>query len=283
MLGTNAIIGGLVEESIKLINESLEIRQSMGDRLIDIASGPVDLGMTLTWIGRMIEAKEVRQETLAIYQDQGTDEEIALAHVRLAYSFFHLGEYDEVRKNANVGLTRGRETGNQRAIGLALSMLGSLSFLDQLYDEANQLLEESIATLRKVPGAGEVGWVLSMLAYSEHRRGENEKAQGYLLEAFMMGRGILATITSWIAIPIFAMMLADSGEFERAIELFAFVSRYPMISKSRLVDIFKPSILIAESRLQKENVAEAQARSQARNLRDTIAEIIKELENALDN
>jgi hypothetical protein len=122
-----------------------------------------------------------------------------------------------------------------------------------------------------------------MLAYSEHRRGENEKAQGYLLEAFMMGRGILATITSWIAIPIFAMMLADSGEFERAIELFAFVSRYPMISKSRLVDIFKPSILIAESRLQKENVAEAQARSQARNLRDTIAEIIKELENALDN
>jgi hypothetical protein len=94
----------------------------------------------------------------------------------------------------------------------------------------------------------------------------------------------LATITSWIAIPIFAMMLADSGEFERAIELFAFVSRYPMISKSRpLVDIFKPSILFAESRLPKENIAEAQVRGQASNLRDTIAEIIAELENALDD
>jgi len=284
MLGTNAIISDEVEESVKLINESLEIRQSMGDRLIDIASGPVDLGMTLTWIGRMEEAKEVRQETLAIYQDLGNIEEVALAHVYLGNSLAHLGEYSALLENVNIGLTLGRKSGNQRAIGLALLMLSSKPFFNQSYDETNQLLHESIASLKKVSGAGELGWVLSMLAYTEHRLGEYKKSLEHLREAFILGRGILATITAWIAIPVYAVMQADSGEFEQAIELYEFMSRYPFISRSHLIkDLFKPTISLAESMLPREKLIEAQTRCQARNLKDTIVEIIAELEYALDD
>ena len=284
MLGTNAIIIGAVEESVKLINESLEMRKSMGDRLIDIACGPVDLGMTLTWIGRMEEAKEVRQETLAIYQDQGNVEEIALAHVRLAYSLFHLGDFEAVRESASKGLTIGQENGNQRVIGLALSMLGSAFYFSKSYDEANQIFAESVANLRKVPGAGELGWVLSMMAISEHTLGKYNQAQEYLHEAFLTGSGILAIITAWSAIAAFVNMLFESGEIERAVEFYIFITRYPLISRSKaLMDLLMSNISLAESMLPGEKLVEAQARGRARNLKDTIAEIIAELEEALDD
>ena len=99
----------------------------------------------------------------------------------------------------------------------------------------------------------------------------------------MMGKGILATITSWLAIPVYAVMQADSGEFDRAVELYTFISRYPFICKSHLVmDMFKPTISFAKTMLSDEILIEAQTRGRARNLNDTNAEIIAELKTALN-
>ncbi len=71
LLGTLAILAGQVERSKRLLGESLDLREMLGDRITDIAAGPLDLGMTLTWIGRMAEADAVREETLALYRSAG--------------------------------------------------------------------------------------------------------------------------------------------------------------------------------------------------------------------
>ena len=81
-MGTLAIFEGKLEESVLSLGESLDIREMLGDRVTDIAAGPLDLGMTLTWIGRMNEADEVREETLALYKALDMPERIAEAHVR---------------------------------------------------------------------------------------------------------------------------------------------------------------------------------------------------------
>jgi predicted ATPase len=279
LLGTNAIIGGLVEEATQLITESLNIRQTFGDRIIDIASGPVDLGMTLTWIGRLTEAKEVREETLAMYQDQGLTEQIAIAHVRLAFSEMHLGEYEKTRLNANFGLTLGRESANHRAIALAMFMLACCEYISEEYDQAHEFMKESVSILRPIEGADELGWALSGLALSEHQQGENDKARACLYEALQIGRGILATITLWIAIPVLAIILADKGDAERAIEFYELVSRYPLIEIGQFYrEVFRKTIYEAASTLPEEIIAEAEARGRSRDLHDTITEIIAELE-----
>jgi predicted ATPase len=104
LLGTLAILQGQVEESSRLLGESLDIRKTLGDLITDIASGPLDLGMTLTWIGRMAEADAVREEALALYEEQGQPEQIALAHVRLATSKVHTGQLEAVERHARIGL-----------------------------------------------------------------------------------------------------------------------------------------------------------------------------------
>jgi serine/threonine protein kinase/predicted ATPase len=279
LLGTNAIIGGSVEKATQLILKSLDIRQAMGDRIIDIASGPVDLGMTLTWIGCLAEAKEVREETLAMYQEQGLTEEIATAHVRLATSYLHLGEYDKTSVHANVGLTLGRETENLRAIGLAMLQLGCCEYIKEKYEEAYRLFKESVSNLRSIEGAGELGWLLSALALGEHTQGESHLARSYLYEAFQIGRGILSTVTAWIGISVFAVILSDEGYVNRGLELFKLSSRYPLVAKSRFfTDVFSKTIGEAASTLSDEIIAEAEAKGKARDLHDTIAELITELE-----
>jgi hypothetical protein len=122
-----------------------------------------------------------------------------------------------------------------------------------------------------------------MASYCELQRGEHKKAQRYLLEAFKTGRGVIATVTAWMAVSVHAAMQVDSGKFERAVEFITFISRYPLISKSQtLKDIVGPTESVARANLSEGMIVEAQTRGQARNISDTIAEITIELETTLE-
>ena len=61
LLGSLAILEEQIEDAGRYLGESLDIRASLGNRISDIATGPLDLGMILTWIGRFVEADAVRE------------------------------------------------------------------------------------------------------------------------------------------------------------------------------------------------------------------------------
>ena len=80
------------------------------------------------------------------------------------------------------------------------------------------------------------------------------------------------------ALPAMALVLADRGEIERAVELYALASRYPMVANSRWYeDVAGQHIAAVAATLPPDVVAAAQERGRARDLKATIAELLVEL------
>lgn len=232
LLGTLAILEGDVEESSRLLGDSLDIRKLLGDRITDIASGPLDLGMTLTWIGRMAEADEVRQETLSFYKELGQPEQIALAHVRLATSKIHVDQVEAIAHHARIGLELSCQVGSQRGVGLALWLLGSYSLITGELDQAASTIQESLTALRNVEGSAEVGWVLGTYAAVVHQQGLPDIAKQYICAALQTASGVLGLITLLFGLTVYADLLLDEDQDSAALEMFALLNRYPLVRNS---------------------------------------------------
>lgn len=279
LLGTLAAAQGQVEESGRLLGESLDIRASLGDRITDIAVGPVDLGMTLTWIGRMAEADEVREEALALYESQGQPEQIALAHVALATSKMHLGQYELSERHGRIGLALCKKEGNDQGAGRALWLLSGLALIDEEVDEAEALAQESLAYFQRVEAAAEIGWVLGLYAEIARRRNMVVEARNYLYQALTTGAGVMSLVTSLLALAVYINLIADGDDKEKAVELGALLEMQPILRSSggtRMLfanrfDEFRKS-------LPPDRTAALEARGRARNLTETAAEIVSELE-----
>ncbi len=79
-------------------------------------------------------------------------------------------------------------------------------------------------------------------------------------------------------LPGIALLLADQGEKERAVELYALASRYPLVANSRWFEgVAGKHIAAVAATLPPEVVAAAQERGRARDLEATVAELLIEL------
>jgi hypothetical protein len=79
-------------------------------------------------------------------------------------------------------------------------------------------------------------------------------------------------------LPMAALFLADQGEVERAVEIYALASRYPFVANSRwFEDVAGQHIAAAARALPPDIVASAQDRGRARDLWATVEELAAEL------
>jgi predicted ATPase/DNA-binding SARP family transcriptional activator len=277
LLGTTALHQVQLEEAKRLMLESLAIRQKTGDR-IDTEYGVSGFGNTLVWLGQFAEAHSLREETLAIFNEQGLRDKTAIAHIWLGYSKAHLGRYEGARTHAQIGLALSREIGDRRGIGLSLLLLGMVASAGEAYAEARVLLQESIAVLQTIEGREMMGWALAFLGVAAWGLGQLSEARRHLSEALRI-TGIARAATLWVTLSTIPLLLADQGEKERAVELYALASRYPFVTNNRLFEDFAGKhIAIVAATLPPDVVAAAQARGRARDLEATVAELLVEME-----
>ena len=82
-------------------------------------------------------------------------------------------------------------------------------------------------------------------------------------------------------LPGLALLLADEGQAERAVELYALASRHPLVANSRwFEDVAGRHIASVAATLPPEVVSAAQERGRARDLDATVAELLAEWEGA---
>ena len=80
------------------------------------------------------------------------------------------------------------------------------------------------------------------------------------------------------ALPATALLLASEGEKERAVELYALASRYPLVAQSRwFADVVGKQIAAAAETLPAGRVAILQARGRTRDLEAAVTELLAEL------
>jgi hypothetical protein len=81
----------------------------------------------------------------------------------------------------------------------------------------------------------------------------------------------------WV-LPFVALLMAEQGQAERAVEIYALASRYPYVANSRWYeDLVGQRIAAVAATLPPEVVAAAQERGRARDLWTTVEELAVEL------
>lgn len=154
-----------------------------------------------------------------------------------------------------------------------------MALAEQEYDEARQALEESISTFLDIKQQMHTAMPLASLVYVDRALGNLHQARQRLDKALQVVTKTNVAKVLPLALPAVALLLADQGEKERAIELYTLASRYPYVANSRwFEDVAGRHIAAVAATLPPEVVAAAQERGRARDLWQTAEELLKELE-----
>ena len=125
-------------------------------------------------------------------------------------------------------------------------------------------------------------FLVQTLGYAGHaarRLGQVAQARGYLVDALRMGIAIRSFRAVWIALPAAALLLADQGQAERAMELYALAWSAPHIAHSSWYEEGPGRELAAVAAALPPEVRDAaQARGRARDLWATAQELLDELQ-----
>jgi predicted ATPase/DNA-binding SARP family transcriptional activator len=275
ILSWSALFLGQIEEAERLLRESIPIYREIGvrgDELIGVAWG-------LLWLGNFNEAHSLYKESLAIFSDLGNRWCIPFLNAWLGYAKAHLGQYEQARVQVQIALAISRELDDQLLIGCICFMLGSVALAEQAYAEAWQLLEEGVAVSREIKNRETLDYGLAVLGYAPRGLGQLPQAERYFYETLRTSAEIRSLLPLLLVLPGIALLLADRGEKERAVELYALASRYPLVANSRwFEDVAGKHIAAVAATLPPDVVAAAQERGRAREMDATVAELLAELE-----
>jgi tetratricopeptide (TPR) repeat protein len=278
-LGYIAASLGQIEASERLFRESIPSYREVGARS-DTAIGLSNVGCGLTFLAKFDEAHSLLEENLAILSDLGASSSVAYWTLWLGYAKAHLGQYEQARIRAQMSHTFFQEHGSQSGrIALSLYMLGFVALAEQAYAEAWQLLQESVAVFQRIKYWEIMGWGLSLLGYAPRGLGQLLQAERQFCEALRSSSEVGSFVHHLLVLPGIALLLADRGEVERAVELYGLASRYEFVANSRwFEDVAGRYIAEAAATLPPEVVAAAQERGRARDIDATVAELLAEFE-----
>jgi tetratricopeptide (TPR) repeat protein len=307
-LGRTATFSAEGDAAHHAYEESLELRQAQGDDLgsyrvlsLSLASAayhgqaeeepsgsPVGIASVLHEVahaigaGQFARAESLLAERLSSSERPGAAGSEDLIELVRSFNQMHLGHYERARAQAMACLARFRETGYRWGIERGCCYLAFAALATGETDEAQRWLQESIGLCRELGQRGHLGQALALMALVARASGEHPQAREQLGEALRTAAPIHDYETfmfQMLVVSAMAMLLADEGQLERAVELYAMASRYPLMANSRLAaDVAGRRIAAVAARLPADVVAAAEARGRARDLEAALAGLAAELE-----
>jgi predicted ATPase len=268
---------GRLEDAEVLAREGVATSLEAGSRMRS-ALPLLNLGEVLEKVAKFSEAHSVLQQSLELYTDLGRRDYITIARSSLGSVALHLGRYEEAREHAQTGLALAREHGSQYCIGPNLLLLGCLEVARGEPATAHQLLEESTAVYREGRPRDDLALALACLAIAARGLGDTPGARQHLCHALEIAQESGAVPPLMWSLPATALLLAGEEENERAVELYALASRYPLVAKSHwFADVAGDTLAEVAATLPVERVAVLRERGRTRDLEATVAELLTEL------
>jgi tetratricopeptide (TPR) repeat protein len=283
-VATNLTSRGQYKEAERLHRESLDLCREMGDR-VEIWYGLYWLAVTLNFRGEFAESRSLLEDGLAIGSDLALHAELLpFSHIVLGIVKLHLGQYREARVHLRQGLALAQEIDVQAALVWAYWGLGNVAIADEMYTEAQRWFQESLTVLQESGNRGHLGRVLSSLGDAVRGLGHRSRAREHLSAALRASVDYQVVHGSLWVLSAAARFLVDVGKIERAIEVYALASRYPLVANSRwFEDVAGRHVAAAAAGLPLDVVAAAQERGWVRDLWTTIKELLVDLESVKDN
>jgi predicted ATPase/class 3 adenylate cyclase len=269
-----------IDQAERFGRESVAILRELGDEA-GLANGLFCLGMGLISSGKYVEGQELMEESAAISDELGIAVNAAWARMWSAFACLHLNQRDQAQHRVVHTLDLFREKHLTIYTACSLSVLGMAALAGAAPGEAVGIFEESIALFRQAGTPEPLSRELANLGLTLLKLNETAKAQWYIIEALQSAHPTQLQTTILCALASTALLLASSDQPERAVELYALAYRYPQVANSHwFEDVVGREIADASADLPPEVVAAAQERGRARDLMETVAELLVELEAA---
>jgi tetratricopeptide (TPR) repeat protein len=273
-LGIIFWVQGRLDEAHRLFREGLDICRTLGDRNL--------MFFILHRIGEVLGGRGLFEDGLAVLEsdfdlayDRGYPYGAWLLLPFLAQAKVHLGRYEEARADAQQGAARAVLPWS---VGFARFVEGLAVVAPGAYLEALPLFQESVAVFEQARHKENKGWALGPCGLAARGAGEAALARQCVVQALEIGVELGAFMPVMYGLPVAALLLADQGAVERAVEAYACASRYGFVANSRwFEDIAGQHIAAVAATLPPDVVAAAQARGRARDLDATVAELLDEL------
>jgi tetratricopeptide (TPR) repeat protein len=292
-----ATLGGLAarqwrfREAEDLIQQSLSLTPETNR--FGIAYGLAHLGNVQLLTGRFAEAKATISECIAISEELGWRMWAVRRSYDLVHARLHAGEYDAARIQAEGVVSAAQEAGWGLNVRYGKLVLGEVALSEANFAQSCRILRESQAELKQFTDdpwdVNQSAW-LGLEALGLERRPEawlGLAARG-LERTTEAWRHLVATL-EWagrnhqfmelmVALAGIALLLADKGEAERAVELYALASRHPFVANSHwFEDVIGQHIAAVAATLPPQVAATAQERGRSRDLEATAAQLLAEL------
>jgi tetratricopeptide (TPR) repeat protein len=276
LLADKALEQGRLEEGERLVREALAgIEGTRG------WGGDIRLDAIRCFSGKFAEARSAFERDVALYDDLGFHKRLVEATEKLIWCDVHLGRYEEAQALAQANLARCREIGYQHRAGWALMQAGVIALALGEPVKARRQLAEGVGIFRSMAEGVGLAQTLAFLAYADRALGRPIEAERHMCEAVQMAiEGPIWHLLT-VCLPGVALLLADRGNVERAIEVYSLALCQPELANSRWVeDVAGKHIAAAAAALPSEVVAAAQERGRALDLWATARALLDELGGA---
>ena len=203
--------------------------------------------------------------------------------------------YEKAKALGEQGLTLVREAGFARGVESALDLLGWVALAEaqvraddggraaacapdngrSMFVRARALLGESAQICRGMEHAMDLAYVVASLSVAELGLGHVDAARGHQIEALEICAETGAFLPLMMAIPAAALLLAQEGQHELAVEYYAVASQIAFVSCSPWFDtVFGRAVSAAYASLPPQTAAEAHRRGERSELQPSDRELV---------
>jgi predicted ATPase len=277
MLGWIAISTGEFEEARQYFHESLAIFRKLASPE-RIATHVRSLATAYLFLGRFSRADTLLEESVSLHQQLGGGGGIIFSTVLFGATKAQLGQYAEARAQEQTAEALAQSFSDQAGLGHARLWLGRVALAEEAYDEAEQLLQESTAIFRELKKREQLADATISLGYATYALGETARVKQYLTTGLQTALDIGAFLPLLFAVPLAALLSADQGNKEKAVELYSLALRFPFVTTSRwFEDVVGRCVAAIAAKLPPRAVAAARERGQTRDIWEATAELLTEM------
>lgn len=268
---------GRLQESDGLARQAMAIYREAGEPR-GLSLGLRGLASICVWRGRFCEARALVEEYLVLLEDLGFSSTFSFAHALAGYPALYLGLYREAEAQAKKGLALCRKTGTDSGIGLAISIMARAALAEGRLGEALLRFREALSIYRLIDARNNLAQGLAVLSCVARTKAQFAEARGYLMEALQLANEQHSFLPLIHALPGLALVLADEGYPEKAVELYALAMTQGIVANSKwFEDIAGRELAEVAASLPPEVAQAARARGQALDLWQTAADLVEEL------